>query len=768
MVLLNNANNYGDFVTFHRKSGILRAIKIIPFVTFLILFAAVQMFAQSVGDYRSNANTNWSTLSTWQRYSGSGWSTPTGTQGYPGQFGSSSSATINIRHNVTLNVSPANSVGNVYITDQSTLTTIGNPNLTITGNLQLISDWFWFFIDIPLPSNLVFGNGNLSVGTLIIDASGTLNFGTGTFTSPGTVTIDTDAWGLFDATFTNNGTAILSNTGAGVLNGGGLWNQEANSILNYAGSTLTVGTLSASNPDNVVNYYRGGNQTIHAPTINTYHHLTLSGSGSKTSSSNLTIAGNLTISGTTQLDVDSGNDNINLAGNWAVTSTNADPFREGTQTVTLDGNSTQAISTVLANGETFYSLAIDNASNTIPQIILNDKVNVSTTLTLTDGIVQSDVTNVLIMLNNSSANIGSANSYVDGPIQFNMAASGVTRTLNFPIGKNGLYGAVELSVRHTSATSYSYTAEAIASSAAALNYTLATGTDRVSGLRYWDIKRGLTASPTVSSNAQLNTTGGNRPRIRIYYVAEDEVTQPSTLTVVKNTNGNTVWSNIGASASGSPTGSVITTSGSANFTSFSYFTLANLNGGTNPLPIELLSFSAQLKNNEVELKWSTASETNNDYFTIERATDLERFEAVIKEDGKGTTKELTRYKAIDRTPLYGRSYYRLKQTDFDGKYSYSSLQVIDYEGPVYATLSASPNPLTGTPLTIKIEGLKETTHVPVRILNVHGQLVYDKIFEVKTPGTLTEQIPSHHFLTSGLYIIKAGETLYLTQKLVVE
>ncbi len=80
------------------------------------------------------------------------------------------------------------------------------------------------------------------------------------------------------------------------------------------------------------------------------------------------------------------------------------------------------------------------------------------------------------------------------------------------------------------------------------------------------------------------------------------------------------------------------------------FHVGSTDATNSPLPIELLSFSAQLKNNEVDLKWSTASETNNDYFTIERATDVEHFETILTHDGQGTSKELNHYEIIDSSP----------------------------------------------------------------------------------------------------------------------
>ena len=113
-----------------------------------------------------------------------------------------------------------------------------------------------------------------------------------------------------------------------------------------------------------------------------------------------------------------------------------------------------------------------------------------------------------------------------------------------------------------------------------------------------------------------------------------------------------------------------------------------------PLPIELIGFSAELANGEVQLQWSTASELNNNYFTIERASDIEKFETIgTPISGKGTTNNKSNYNAQDENPIYGRSYYRLKQTDFDGKFTYSDLQVVNYEGPRFTSLQVYPIPL---------------------------------------------------------------------------
>jgi hypothetical protein len=90
-----------------------------------------------------------------------------------------------------------------------------------------------------------------------------------------------------------------------------------------------------------------------------------------------------------------------------------------------------------------------------------------------------------------------------------------------------------------------------------------------------------------------------------------------------------------------------------------------------PLPVELLSFTATCRNEEVVLNWSTASETNNDFFTIEKSNDAVTWTILTTVTGAGYSNSLNYYSALDDQPYAGITYYRLKQTDFDGTYTYS-------------------------------------------------------------------------------------------------
>ena len=115
------------------------------------------------------------------------------------------------------------------------------------------------------------------------------------------------------------------------------------------------------------------------------------------------------------------------------------------------------------------------------------------------------------------------------------------------------------------------------------------------------------------------------------------------------------------------------------------------------LPIELVYFDAIKNDNSLIFNWQTASEYNNDYFTIERSDNANDFEEVATIAGAGTTTSLNDYQYTYRTPHAGTVYFRLKQTDYDGQYTYSEMISVVF-GPKYTTNSTNftvyPNPAT--------------------------------------------------------------------------
>jgi endonuclease I len=165
------------------------------------------------------------------------------------------------------------------------------------------------------------------------------------------------------------------------------------------------------------------------------------------------------------------------------------------------------------------------------------------------------------------------------------------------------------------------------------------------------------------------------------------------------------------------------------------------------LPIELVLFEAQLKNGRVELKWITASETNNDYFSIERSKDGLDWDVILTMSGAGNSSSMTTYTSLDSSPLNGLSYYRLKQTDYDGQFTYSSIKAIDYQPFNSSQVKLFPNPTTG-----KIELTGDPSELSVlSVVDMQGKDVTQSISIYRTGDSRV--VLDLEVLKSGQYII---------------
>lgn len=130
--------------------------------------------------------------------------------------------------------------------------------------------------------------------------------------------------------------------------------------------------------------------------------------------------------------------------------------------------------------------------------------------------------------------------------------------------------------------------------------------------------------------------------------------------------------------------------------------LTNAEEGLTLLPIQLLSFEAAQRGQVVDLTWRTAQEINNDFFTIERSADGISFAPIINRipaKNGGNSRTTLSYADVDPRPLMGRNYYRLKQTDKDGTFSYSKIVVVYFEGEAASAQQEGfkiyPNPVEG-------------------------------------------------------------------------
>jgi hypothetical protein len=140
------------------------------------------------------------------------------------------------------------------------------------------------------------------------------------------------------------------------------------------------------------------------------------------------------------------------------------------------------------------------------------------------------------------------------------------------------------------------------------------------------------------------------------------------------------------------------------------------------LPIELLEFKGECNNQNIELKWVTASEINNDYFSIERSIDGINWLFIAKVNGAGNSLSIKNYSYTDVRQYKNNSYYRLKQTDFDGAFKYSAIIVIEKCEEEINELAIYPNPANET-LNLSYEG-EISQILSTSIYNVLGEMVY--------------------------------------------
>ncbi len=138
------------------------------------------------------------------------------------------------------------------------------------------------------------------------------------------------------------------------------------------------------------------------------------------------------------------------------------------------------------------------------------------------------------------------------------------------------------------------------------------------------------------------------------------------------------------------------------------------------LPIDLMNFSATCKNNNAEISWSTASERNNDYFTLERSMDAVNFNEIAVIQGQSYSSTEKKYGYTDKEVFGGRWYYRLKQTDLNGEYTYSEITTFDCNESG-GKVTYFPNPFVNE-LTIKVNDINDESAM-VEMIDVLGNTV---------------------------------------------
>jgi hypothetical protein len=166
----------------------------------------------------------------------------------------------------------------------------------------------------------------------------------------------------------------------------------------------------------------------------------------------------------------------------------------------------------------------------------------------------------------------------------------------------------------------------------------------------------------------------------------------------------------------------------SNVSSYSPWVLHDGNTlGNSPLPVELVDFKAACNNNEVTINWTTATEVNNDYFTVQRSTDLTTFDNIAVVAGAGNSNIYRNYTAMDQYPVSGTSYYRLMQTDYNGEFEVFDPVAVVCMANGSDVISIFPNP-TADKLNVTMT-LSAADRGRIMIYNPYGQLVTSQFVE---------------------------------------
>lgn len=163
-----------------------------------------------------------------------------------------------------------------------------------------------------------------------------------------------------------------------------------------------------------------------------------------------------------------------------------------------------------------------------------------------------------------------------------------------------------------------------------------------------------------------------------------------------------------------------------------------------PLPVGFLEFSCSSDKEQVVLNWSTSWEDNNSHFEVQRAGQNFSFEPIGITKGKGDSTEPTHYRFEDKRPINGHNYYRLKQTDLNGTFSYSEIALANFESN--SGVSLFPQLVTDQ-LTLDLPNIESPADYQLRILSSTGQLVHSI-----TAVNHQTNVPRNSFGPSGTYM----------------
>lgn len=412
--------------------------------------------------------------------------------------------------------------------------------------------------------------------------------------------------------------------------------------------------------------------------------------------------------------------NVGTTGTLEFYGTAAQTYNQGSSTLTLNN-------VVMENTSTGVTLSTAMELGT------------SGVLTLNNGRINTGANEVRVFNTASGAcSAGNTTSFVAGNLRRYL--SGAAQSYNLPVG-HATQGYQLANVTFTTATTIPQLLARfdpwaavpngpVSSECLIANYNVLPALNN----GYWTIN--ASATPTSGNyNVTLNSTN------------------------FTNSGGAAGWTVMKAATIAGPwglQGSCVTTStvsqtSRTGLNGFSVFAVAQTN---TPLPIELLYFEGVNEGDHNVLRWSTATEQNNEFFYLERSTDGVTFEVIATLAGAGNSSQQLSYLHIDAWPAIGENYYRLKQTDFNGASTYSGIILVQYHpGNVYLD-NLHPNPTNGAVLFDYVS--PDATTITIVVTDIAGRIVHNEKRQLE--GGRTEVSTLLQECGPGIYTLRVTDS----------
>ncbi|MFZ4613924.1 MAG: T9SS type A sorting domain-containing protein, partial [Bacteroidia bacterium] len=628
--------------------------------------------------------------------------------------------------------------------------------------------------------------GNRTINNNLVLSGGNLNLGTNTFTTYGNATAPSFAGNI---SVSGGGSRLINGAGNFNITGAGANNptKQTKQFTNTGGTTLTFASgVTVNIGDGQVDFGAGNPVTINGTLLV----LTAGSVGSSLNACNYGVGStllfdngvdytitsadktwnlgssgagvpyNVTINGLStdvylnddrtirnnltivdaKLHTATMTNGISVKGNWTRSGASSAFDNAANAKVTFNGTSSQTINVgVGITNETFYDLALNNAAGV--KLGSNTDLIITNQLNFISGVfdIGTSTNNITI---DGTITGGNSLSYINT----NYAGTGSVRksattntSYTFPVGDETNYTPISITLYSGAQLGTYLNAKVIAAPHPQL------GSGQTGYLnRYWSIEQSGLA-PGFAYGADFS------------YAQSDVIGSEATIFPYKWTPGTGVgtgWIGAGGSTAEFQMGSgsvdmVLNTMHWEGIYSFSDITGS---GGGTPLPITLVNFDAVKENKKVKLSWTTYSEINNDFFTVEKTTDGINFKAIETLDGAGNHNGILNYSTEDNNPEIGKNYYRLKQTDFNGKYEYSKLVMVEFMQDFTKSISLHPNPSNGQDVKLIINGITSENLIQLKLFSSNGSQVFSENSRANN-GSNPILIPTKN-LSNGIYYLQ--------------